>query len=95
MSVGRRNGANNGEGSLGPTTSAWGQALRANVSQLIDQPLPIGKHVRGLPSYNGTVGGLVVVAASFMPVVAQQGYYGDAPQYLQPTVDAPDPWNRT
>lgn len=95
MSVGRFHGANNQEGTLTPVTSVWGQALRAGTSQLIDQPTPIGREVFGLPSYGGTVGGLTVVAASIAPIVSQPGYFGDAPQYLQPEVDVPDPWNRT
>jgi hypothetical protein len=94
VSVGRTHGDNNQEGRLVPAYSEWGQELAAGEGQLIDQPMPIGRHVSGLPSYGGTVGGLTVVAASIKPVVAPPGYFGDAPQRLQESVSAPDPWNR-
>jgi hypothetical protein len=95
MSVGRQHGENNQEGTLTPTRSVWGQMLRGGTSELIDQPQPIGRSVSGLPSFRGTVGGLTTVAASISPVVAPPGYFGDTPEFLRGTVDAPNPWDRT
>lgn len=92
MSVGRiHGGLNNQEGLLPPARSEWGQTLAANQGALIAQPLPIGTRRH---NFGGTVGGVSVVAASFKPIVAPPGYFGDVPQSEQATVTAPEPWNR-
>jgi len=84
-------GRNNQEGDLTPQTSAWGQALIAGLSQLIDQPAPIGwrRH-----NFGGTVGGLTTVSASVLPVFSHYGFFGDVPESEQGTVDALPPWKR-
>jgi hypothetical protein len=58
---------------------------------LFDQPHPIGRQSRG---YRGTVGAMLTRSASVVALFAPGGYWGDAPQSLQPVVTAPDPWNR-
>lgn len=91
--VGREHGRlNNQEGTLTPTTSPYGQLLRAATSLLIAQPAPIGRQNDG--AFHGTVGGIATRSASVVALFAPGGYFGDAPSGLQPLVSAPEPWNR-
>lgn len=93
MSVNRvHGGIGNQAGMTAPFVSAWGQALLAGQSKLIDQPAPIGSQSMG---FGGTVGGVVTLAASVTPIQSFAGYFGDLPQSEQDSVDAPAPWDRT
>lgn len=71
--------------------SPWGQEIRENTVRLIAQELPIGVQTRG---FRGNVGAMATRSASVSVLVADGGYFGDAPLGLQDTVVAPDPWNR-
>lgn len=92
MAVGRSRQGTNQAGALAPLVSPWGQALKARTSELIDQPPPIGRQWSRRAT--GTVGGIVVISASVKALVADGGYFGDAPQSLQDTISAPEPWDR-
>jgi hypothetical protein len=65
--------------------------LNDNLSELIDQPLPIGTRRH---NFGGTVGGLGMVSASILPIYMQPAFWGDVPESQQGTVDAPPPWQR-
>lgn len=92
MSTGRVRGLNNHAGDLIPQQSAWGQALASGESELIDQPIPIGRQRDG--AFYGTVGGITTRSASITPLFTPGGYWGDLPQDQQPLVSAPQPWDR-
>lgn len=92
MAVGRSRQGTNQAGALAPLVSPWGQALKAHTGELIDQPPPIG-HQWSHRS-KGTVGAIAIISASIKPLVSDQGYFGDAPQSLQDSISAPQPWER-
>jgi hypothetical protein len=84
-------GDTNQQGRLSPRTSAWGQEYLAGLPELFDIPHPIGRQSRG---FRGTVGATITRSASVVALFAPGGYWGDAPQTLQATITAPEPWNR-
>lgn len=92
MAVGRSRQGTNQAGALAPLVSPWGQFLKAHTDELIDTPPPIGNQWSRRAT--GTVGGIAVIAASIKPLVVEGGYFGDAPQRLQDTISAPEPWER-
>ena len=92
MAVGRSRQGTNQEGALAPLVSPWGQYLKAHTADLIAHPPPIGS--QSSRRATGTVGGIVMIQASIKPLVMDGGYFGDAPQSLQATIRAAEPWER-
>lgn len=92
MSTHRVTGPNNYAGALVPQVSQYGQAVIQGLTQLIDQPFPIGR--QGDNYVHGTVGGISTRSANVRVLFTDEGYFGDYPQSGQPTVNAADPWMR-
>lgn len=93
LGTGRVTGPYNHAGDLQPLISPWGQVMFAGTSGLIDQPTPIGhQSPRG---FRGTVGAMATRSANVQTLFSPGGYWGDAPQSLQATVDASEPWKRS
>lgn len=96
MPVGRvHGGLSNQEGMTVPSSSPYDRALSQAMPSLLAQYRPIGKGVDGYDPFGGNVGGFSTLAANQQTVVGSDGYFGDAPNDLQPMIDEPEPWERS
>lgn len=94
--IGRQTGEYNDAGALAPRESDEEIAWRASMHSLTDDSaygdprLYMDHHA--LIEYRGFIGVLAVRGGSGDTLITTQGYQGDAPSDLQPTIDAPNPW---